>query len=67
MKKELWSLSYSRENSQLRSHFHEQRSSGAELCHFYDSSAALFLSKHILEVSSVGCAPQCVWDSLGFG
>jgi len=39
----------------------------AELCHFYDSSAALFLSKHILEVSSVGCAPQCDRDSLGFG
>ena len=39
-----------------------------ELRHFYDSPAALFLTKHIiLEVSSVGCAPQCVRDSLGFG
>jgi len=37
------------------------------MTHFYDSSAALFLSKHILEVSSAGCAPQCVRDSLGFG
>jgi len=37
-----------------------------ELCHFYNSSAALFLSKHILEASSVGCAPQCVRDSSGF-
>jgi len=40
--------------------FMNRGSSEPELCHFYDSSAALFLSKHILEVSSVGCAPQCV-------
>ena len=34
-----------------------------ELCYFYDSSGPLFLSKHIFEVSSVGCAPQCVRDT----
>jgi len=38
-----------------------------ELSHFYDIFAALFFPKHILEASSVGCAHQCVRDSLGFG
>jgi len=47
--------------------FINRRAQEPDLCHFYDSSATLFLSKHILEVSSVGCAPQCVRDSLGFG
>ena len=47
--------------------FMNRRALEPELCHFYDGSAALFLSKHNLEVSSVGCAPQCVRDSLGFG
>ena len=38
----------------------------SELCHFYDSSTALFLSKHFLELTSVDCAPQCVRESLSF-
>jgi len=47
--------------------FMKRRAPEPELCHFRDCSTTLFLTKHILEVSSVGCAPQCVRDSLGFG
>jgi len=53
--------------ARARATFMNTGASEPELCHFHDSSAALFLSKHILEVSSASCAPQCVRDSLGFG